>query len=141
MYVFESLNKLTNEKEFINGKSIIEICVSILGYYNGSKPEKKDFTVIFIDKKGKKMYEMYENSLKYAIFGEITESIDTIDSMIKNEAEKFMSMVHSEIDIIEFTNPVRAGEAYWDDEYDVEDVEDAEDAEDYDDISECNYNK
>ena len=63
MYLFDSVNKLTNEKEIINGKSLIEICGLMLEYYNGTKPDDKEYTVTFFDKSGKKMYEMYENSL------------------------------------------------------------------------------
>jgi len=143
MYLFDSVNKLTNEKEIINGKSLIEICGSMLEYYNGTKPDDKEYTVVFFDKSGKKMYEMYENSLKYAIHGEIIESINTTDSMTKTEASKFMSMIHSDVDIVEFSNPVRAGEAYWDEEYE-EDDEDEKDIEyemDDDNMSEVNCNK
>jgi hypothetical protein len=145
MYLFDTVNRLTNDKEIISGKSLIEICGSILEYYNGIKPDNKDHTVIFFDKSGKKIYEMYENSLKYAIHGEISESTNKIDSMMKTEASKFMTMIHSEIDIIEFSNQVRKGEAYWDDEYEEEDEADNEDDIEYeggyDDMSEVNYNK
>ena len=141
MYIFDSVNKLTNEKEIINGKSLIEICGYMLEYYNGTKPDNKEYTVIFFDKSGKEMYKMYENSLKYAIHGEINESTNTIDSMTKTEASKFMSMIHSDVDIIEFSNPVRSGDAYWDEEY-VEDDEDEKDIEyKTDNTFEVNYNK
>ena len=141
MFVFEAKNHITQETDSITGKSVIEICGEILNYFNGKQCVEGDYTVIFIDKNGKTLLEILESSLKYAVFGinDGDSLIESKESIIKNEAGKFMSMIHSDIDIIEFTNPIRCGEVYWDADY-FEEVEDkAEDEEDEEEEENAKY--
>jgi len=147
MFIFDSVNKLTNENERIIGKSVIEICGSVLEYYNGTKPDNIDYTVLFSDKNGNKLCEISEDSLKYAIHGADYDSfIQAYETMLKEDAANFMSVIHSNIDIIQFNNPVRVGEAYFDSEYNEEDDEEEdededEDEDEEDEKEEINYNK
>ncbi len=117
MYVFESRNHITQETDSITGKSVIEICGLVLNYFNGKEEIGDNYTVLFIDNKGNQVLQILEESIRYAIFGSSDNEISSKDSIIKNEAEKFMTIIHSGIDIIDFSNPVRYGEAYWDAEY------------------------
>ena len=117
MYVFESKNHRTLETDSIIGKSIIEICGSILNYTNGKEDNSNnDYTVSFIDKNGKVILEVLEDSINYSIFDILEDK--SKEFIIKNEAIKFMEIIHTEVEIIEFTNPIRSGEVYWDVEYD-----------------------
>jgi hypothetical protein len=117
MYVFETKNHVTQEIDSITGKSVIEICGLILNYSNGKEEVGDNYTVLFIDNKGNNVLQILEESIRYAIFGSTNNEVSPKDSILKNEAEKFMTIIHSGIDIIEFSNPVRYGEAYWDAEY------------------------
>jgi hypothetical protein len=108
----------------------------------------------FIDSNGNIIREMSEDGLYYAIYGENKNDNNT--KIIKIESEHFWNMNHKLVNVIEFINPIHAGDGIWDEEYGkyienqdeeeaIEDIEDIEDEENnYDDEydeSDLNINK
>jgi hypothetical protein len=127
MFVYETINKLDDKHEIITGKTLIELCGSVLEYYNGALNNKQlDYTVTFMDSEGEIVLEITEKLLHFALHGANGEPIT---SDMSEASSNFWSMKHNEIEIIEFNNPCRFGEATWDSEY-IEDDDDSNDGDD-----------
>ena len=139
MFIYESTNYESLEKDSITGKNVIECCAKVLNYNNQKIidiDDIKEYTVKFLDKEGSIMCEISENGLVFAINGEIDNETDKI----KDESQKFWELSHKNVISIEFSNPVRSGDAIWDEEYvEQEDASDDEDDES-DDGEEINHN-
>ena len=131
MYIFESKNHITHNIDSITAKSVIELSSIVLNYHNGKKEDDKEYFVIFFNKSGEIILEITEESLKYIIFNEEK----SVSDKVKDEIEKFISLNYDDVENIEFTNPIRKGDAYWDIDYTEEDDElegEEEDEEDED---------
>jgi hypothetical protein len=127
MFVYETINKLDEKHEIITAKTLIELCGSVLEYYNGAKDDKElDYTVTFMNSEGEIVLEITEKLLRFALHGANGESII---SEMSDASSEFWSMKHNEIEIIAFNNPCRFGEAAWDSEY-VEDDDVSNDGDD-----------
>ena len=127
MFVYETINKLDDKHEIITGKTLIELCGSVLEYYNGALDNKKmDYTVTFMNSEGEIVLEITEKLLRFALHGANGEHII---SEMSDASSDFWNMKHNEIEIIAFNNPCRFGEASWDSEY-VEDDDDSNDGDD-----------
>jgi hypothetical protein len=132
MFVYESTNYKTLEKDSITGKNVIEFCASMLNYNNLKDIDDTDdieYTVKFVDKDGNIMCEISEDGLTFALNGETDNETDKL----KEESQKFWELSHTKVYTIEFNNPCRLGDGIWDEEYEENNSEDEEDANDADD--------
>jgi hypothetical protein len=127
MFVYETINKLDDKHEIITGKTLIEICGSVLEYYNGALDNKQlDYTVAFMNSEGEIVLEIAEKNIRFALHG---ANGGSITPELADASSEFWSMKHNEIEIIAFNNPCRFGEATWDSEY-IEDDDDSNDGDD-----------
>ena len=127
MFVYETINKLDDKHEIITGKTLIEICESVLEYYNGALDNKNvDYTVTFMNSEGEIVLEITEKLLRFALHGANGESTTRY---MADASSDFWGMKHNEIEIIAFNNPCRFGEAAWDSEY-TEDDDNSNDGDD-----------
>lgn len=141
MFVFETYDPVKNKTNFITGKNVIELCTTILNYKNKDIEESSDtdHTVIFSDVDRNVIIEISESGLHFALTGSSNSELNNnITDEMKNDSEKFWEITHANVKLIEFTNPVRMGEADWNENY-VEDYDsDDESQDDLDDESNAN---
>jgi hypothetical protein len=132
MFVYETYNPTKEITETITGNTVIEVCASILNYNNKIEDSSDDeYTVTFNDNDGNTIIEISESGLYFAITGNSKNSED-ITELMKDDSQKFWEMTHSLVKFISFTNPVRMGDAEWDENY--EESEDESDN-DYEETS------
>ena len=137
MFIFESKNYQSLEKDSITGKNVIEFCAKVLDYNNQIDVNETDTTkynIKFIDIDGNIMCEISEDAVVFAITGEIDNETDAI----KEESTKFWELSHKKVISIEFNNPIHKGDGIWDNEYHtdyVSDLDSDEDQEDHGDVS------
>ena len=137
MFIYENTNVLTEERYKITAPNLLEILGQVLEYYNGVTPNDKDYLVIMLDKNYKTVLEVSEAGIWYALSGEVNGYVsDDKLQTIKDECGKFWHTKHSDIEVIEFYNPVRKGNAVWNEEGDEDEYEDEEDDQQEDDQQE-----
>ena len=131
MYVYDIYNPNTSETNLITGSSVIELCANVLNYkIDCIENDDVEYTVKFSDSNNKLISEVSENGLHFAITGQTLNNSEMTEN-IKNDSEKFWNMIHSNVKLIEFTNPIRFGDAEWDEDYEEDsEEEDEEDTED-----------
>jgi len=131
MYVYDIYNPNTSETNLITGSSVIELCANVLNYkIDCIENDDIEYTVKFSDSNNKLISEVSENGLHFAITGQTLNNSEMTEN-IKNDSEKFWNMIHSNVKLIEFTNPIRFGDAEWDEDYEEDsEEEDEEDTED-----------
>jgi hypothetical protein len=131
MYVYDIYNPNTSETNLITGSSVIELCANVLNYkIDCIENDDIEYTVKFSDSNHKLISEVSENGLHFAITGQTLNNSEMTEN-IKNDSEKFWNMIHSNVKLIEFTNPIRFGDAEWDEDYEEDsEEEDEEDTED-----------
>jgi len=126
MFVYETINKLDEKHEIITAKTLIELCGSVLEYYNGAKDDKElDYTVTFMNSEGEIVIEITEKNLRFALHG-ANENEKVTDEM-SDASSEFWNMKPNGIEIIAFNNPCRFGEATWDNEYTEDNDEESDD--------------
>jgi hypothetical protein len=129
MYVYETYNPTKDETDTITAPNVIELCANILDYNNGIDDNTNDeYIVTFNDCDGNTIIEISEDGLYFAITGNARNNSDITDSM-KNDSQKFWEITHSNVKYINFTNPVRMGEAEWDENYEKSDDDSSDDSE------------
>lgn len=140
MFVLKSTNFQTLETDSITGKNIIEFCVEVINYNNQKNIEEinDNYTLKFLDKEGNIICEISEDGFLYAIEGESEETSDSI----KDESQKFWEMTQSNVNSIEFNNPIHSGDGIWDEDYqdDSDDSDNSEDEEEDDEEENVNVN-
>jgi len=139
MFVFKTTNYQTLEKDSITGKNVIEFCVEVINYNNQKNVDEinNDYTIKFIDKNGNIICEISENGFLFAIEGESDEASDSI----KDESQKFWEMNQSNVNSIEFNNPIHSGDGIWDEDYqDNSDDSDDSEVEEDDEYENANTN-
>ena len=129
MFVFKTTNYQTLEKDSITGNNVIEFCVEVINYNNQKNVDEinNNYTIKFIDKNGNIICEISENGFLFAIEGESDEATDSI----KDESQKFWEMNQSNVNSIEFNNPIHNGDGIWDEDY-QDDSDNSYDSEDED---------
>lgn len=136
MYVYETYNPTKDETDTITAPNVIELCANILDYNNNIDDNtNNEYIVTFNDGEGNTIIEISEDGLYFAITGNARNNSDITDSM-KNDSQKFWEITHSTVKYINFTNPVRMGEAEWDENYEKSD----DDSSDESDQEESNTN-
>jgi hypothetical protein len=141
MFVYESTNYESLEKDSITGKNVIEFCAKVLSYNNMkdiTPSENNIYTVKFVDINGNILAEISEDGLIYAINGDVNSETDEV----KEESQKFWELSHKNIISIEFNNPIHNGDGIWDEEYQEDEVntDDEKDSIDSDEDYEDNIN-
>jgi hypothetical protein len=130
MFVFKTTNYQTLEKDSITGNNVIEFCVEVINYNNQKNVDEinNNYTIKFIDKNGNIICEISEIGFLFAIEGESDEASDSI----KDESQKFWEMNQSNVNSIEFNNPIHNGDGIWDEDYqDDSEDEEVDDEEEY----------
>jgi hypothetical protein len=131
MFVYDIYNPNTSETNLITGSSVIELCANVLNYkIDCIEDNGGEYIVKFYDSNHNLIIEVTENGLYFAITGQTLINSE-ITETIKNDSEKFWNIIHSNIKLIEFTNPIRFGDAEWDEDY-------KEDSEEEDNTNETN---
>jgi hypothetical protein len=127
MFIYKSTNYQTLEKDSITGKNVIEFCVEVINYNNQKNIDEinNNYTIKFIDKNGNIICEISEDGFLFAIEGESDKASDSI----KDESQKFWEMNQSNVNSIEFNNPIHSGDGIWDEEYQDDSEDDSEDDE------------
>ena len=126
MFVYDIYNPNTSETNLITGSSVIELCANVLNYkIDCIEDDGGEYIVKFYDSNHKLIIEVTENGLYFAITGQTLINSEMTET-IKNDSEKFWNIIHSNVKLIEFTNPIRFGDAEWDEDYE-EDSDDEED--------------
>ena len=117
MYVYKTYNPIKDETDTITAPDVIELCANILDYNNNiDHYTNKEYIVIFNDGDGNTIIEITEDGLYLALAG---KNSSEITDLIKNDNVKY----------INFTNPVRMGEAEWDENYEKSDDDTSDDSE------------
>ena len=137
MFVYETYNPTKETTETIIGRNVIEVCASILNYNNKIEDSTdNEYTVTFNDNDGNTIIEISESGLYFAITGNSNKG-ENITEAMKNDSQKFWEITHSNVKFISFTNPVRMGDAEWDENY--EESDNGSDSEsEYEDVSNRN---
>jgi len=142
MFVYDTYNPTKEITEKITGSNVIEVCASILNYNNMIEDNTNtEYTVTFNDNDGNTIIEISEAGLYFAITGNSNNGEDITETM-KNDSQKFWEITHSNVKYINFANPVRMGDAEWDDNYEASEdgSEDGSDSE-YEVVSNSNIVK
>ena len=114
MFIYKSTNYQTLETDSITGKNVIEFCVSMLHYSNDAdEDDEKEYYVRFYDSDGGILNEFTESGLLYAISGQDEDESEEV----KDESQKFWEMIHDKVKMIKFENPIRTGDAVWNENY------------------------
>lgn len=123
MFIYETYNPIKEKTDSITAINVIELCASILDYNNNIEDNSDDeYTVTFNDNDGNTIIEISEDGLYFAITGNVKNNGDITESL-KNDSQKFWEITHSLVKHINFTNPVRMGDAEWDDDYEESEFE------------------
>ena len=131
MYVFETYNPIKDETDVIASDNVVELCERILNYNNNIDDNThNEHTVSFNDIDGNNIIVITEDGLYFAITGTIKNEGEITDT-IKSDSQKFWEITHSNVKHISFTNPVRMGDAEWDEDYD-ESENDSDDSDESD---------
>jgi hypothetical protein len=127
MYVYDIYDPNTSEINSITGSSVIELCANVLNYkIDCIKNDDDEYTVKFYNSNKKLIIEVTENGLYFAITGQTLNNSELTEN-IKNDSEKFWNIIHSNVKLIEFTNPIRFGDAEWDEDYEEDSDDEEED--------------
>jgi len=131
MYIFETYNPIKGKTDRIISDNIIELCASVLNYNNDIEDNTgNEYIVIFNDVNGNNIITISEDGLDYAITGTVKNKIG-VTGEIRCDSDKFWEINHSNVKHISFINPVRLGDAEWDEDYDESELDSESESDSY----------